>query len=54
MSSSLIIGLEMAGVLGAVLVWGAWELWTLRREKEKDRLKAEAEASKTPAPVVDE
>ena len=37
MSSSLIITLEMAGVLGVVLAFGFWELWTLRRDRERDR-----------------
>lgn len=39
MSSSLLITLEMAGVLGVVLALGGWELWSLRREKERDRQK---------------
>jgi hypothetical protein len=34
-SSGLIIGLEMGGVLGVVLVWGFWELWSLKRDKLK-------------------
>lgn len=46
MSSSLLIGLEMAGVLGAVLLWGFWELYTLRRD---NRRAAEAEAAKKQA-----
>ena len=46
MSSSLLIGLEMAGVLGAVLLWGFWELYTLRRD---NRRAAEAEAAKKAA-----
>lgn len=33
MSSSLLITLEMAGVLGAVLVLGFYELWSLKRDK---------------------
>lgn len=37
MSSSLIITLEMAGVLGVVLGLGFWELWSLRRERNRDR-----------------
>jgi uncharacterized membrane protein YccC len=41
MSSSLLIGLEMAGVLGVVLLWGFWELYTLRRD---NRRAAEAQA----------
>ena len=35
MSSSLLIALEMSGVLGVVIVWGLWELWTLRRDKDQ-------------------
>lgn len=37
MSSSLLITLEMAGVLGVVLLFGGWELWTLRRDKARDK-----------------
>ena len=36
MSSSLLITLEMAGVLGVVIGFGLWELWTLRRDKARD------------------
>ena len=36
MSSSLLITLEMAGVLGAVLVFGFYELWSLRRDKARE------------------
>ena len=36
MSSSLLITLEMAGVLGAVLLFGFYELWSLRRDKARD------------------
>jgi len=46
MSSSLIIGLEMAGVLGVVLAWGFWELWTLKRDKAKDAEAAKKEQEK--------
>ena len=47
MSSALIIFLEMSGVLGAVLVFGFWQLWSLRREKERDKARAaEAQATK--------
>jgi hypothetical protein len=35
MSSGLTIALEMGGVLGVVLIWGGWELWSLRRDKLK-------------------
>ena len=45
MSSSLIITLEMAGVLGVVLLLGGWELWSLRRDRKRDR-QAEEEAGK--------
>ena len=37
MSSSLIITLEISGVLGAVLIWGGWELWSLRRDRERKK-----------------
>lgn len=52
MSSSLLITLEMAGVLGVVLAFGFWELWSLRRDKvrgkvrDKARDKAEEAAEK--------
>lgn len=36
MSSSLLITLEMAGVLGAVLVFGFYELWSLGRDKARE------------------
>jgi hypothetical protein len=36
MSSSTIIGLEMALVLGLALGWGFWELWSLKRDKQRD------------------
>ena len=36
MSSSLLITLEMAGVLGVVLLLGGWELWSLRRDRKRD------------------
>ena len=45
MSSSLLITLEMAGVLGAVLIFGFYELWSLRRDKARDA-KNEAEREK--------
>jgi hypothetical protein len=45
MSSSLLITLEMAGVLGVVLAFGFWELWSLRRDKVRD--KAEEATEKT-------
>lgn len=48
MSSSLIIALEMAGVLGVVLAFGAWELWSLRRDKARSKQGAQARAASTP------
>ena len=36
MSSSLLITLEMAGGLGAVLLFGFYELWSLRRDKARE------------------
>jgi hypothetical protein len=42
-SSSLLITLEMAGVLGAVLVFGFYELWSLRRDKARERERNKAE-----------
>ena len=41
MDSSLLIGLEMAGVLGLALAWGGYELWSLRKWRERDRLERE-------------
>lgn len=43
MDASLLIGLEMAGVLGLALAWGGYELWSLRRWRERDRQAREAE-----------
>ncbi len=43
MSSSLLITLEMAGVLGAVLVFGFYELWSLRRDKARELERKQAE-----------
>ena len=40
MSSTLIITLEFAGVIGVVLGLGVWELWRLRREQRRDREEA--------------
>jgi cytochrome oxidase assembly protein ShyY1 len=40
-SSSLIITLEMAGVLGVVLVFGFWQLYSLHRDK-RERQRKEA------------
>lgn len=50
MSSSLLITLEMTGVLGAVLVFGFYELWSLRRARARaEAHKAEREKAKIPA-----
>lgn len=51
MSSSLLITLEMAGVLGVVLLLGGWELWTLRRDKARDALR-EASRDSQEAPKL--
>ena len=46
MDSSLLIGLEMAGVLGLALAWGGYELWSLRKWRERDqREREQAEAA---------
>ena len=45
MSSSLLITLEMAGVLGAVLIFGFYELWSLRRDKARELERKKAEDS---------
>ena len=46
MESSLLIGLEMAGVLGLALAWGGYELWSLRKWRERDqREREQAEAA---------
>ncbi len=45
MSPSLIITLEMAGVLGVVLLLGGWELWCLRRDRKR--------SEEPPAPRAD-
>ena len=45
MSSSLIIGLEMALVLGGVLAFGFYELLSLRRERRRDAARHKAETS---------
>lgn len=51
MDSSLLIGLEMAGVLGLALAWGGYELWTLRRWREREKQERES-AAKDDAPVA--
>ena len=35
MSSGMLIGLEMALVLGVVIGLAGWELWRLKRDKDK-------------------
>lgn len=35
LSSSTIIGLELAITLVLVVGWGIWELWKLKRDKRK-------------------
>ncbi len=37
MSSSLLVTLEIVGVLGVILLLGGWELWQLRKAKLQDR-----------------
>ncbi|MFM9927299.1 hypothetical protein VLK31_30265 [Variovorax sp. H27-G14] len=37
MSSSLIITLEMLGVLGVLVGFGFWELYALRRDKKRSK-----------------
>ena len=55
MDSSVLIGLEMAGVLGLALAWGGYELWSLRKWRERDRLERErAAAGEGSAGAVDE
>ena len=53
MSSSLIITLEISGVLGVVLVFGFWELWGLRRDKARERERAAKAASGAGAQQTD-
>jgi 3-mercaptopyruvate sulfurtransferase SseA len=36
MSSSLLVTLEIFGVLGVVLLLGGWELWQLRKDKKQN------------------
>ena len=40
-----VIAIEILLGFGVPIGWGLWELWTLRREKERDRLKAAHEAA---------
>ncbi len=37
MSSGLLITLEVIGVLGVLIALAGWELYTLRRDRERDR-----------------
>lgn len=54
MDSSLLIGLEMAGVLALALAWGGYELWTLRKWRERDQKeREEAAAGKASAEAPD-
>ena len=41
MQSSLLITLENALVLGVAVGLGGWDLWSLRREQARDRLRAQ-------------
>lgn len=52
MSSSLLITLEMAGVLGAVLLFGFYELWSLRRDKAREA-QANAEREKAKDQIIE-
>lgn len=54
MDSSLLIGLEMAGVLGLALAWGGYELWTLRRYRERDRQERERREQAQQQPTADD
>lgn len=45
MSSSWLIGLEIALVLGVVVGLGGWDLWRLRKEQARDRQRDAARAS---------
>lgn len=44
MDSSVLIGLEMAGVLGLALAWGGYELWSLRKWREREKSEQEEKA----------
>lgn len=44
MDSSVLIGLEMAGVLGLALAWGGYELWSLRKWREREKREREQAA----------
>jgi hypothetical protein len=50
MSSALIIGLEMALVLGVVLGLAVWELLRLRRDRARDKAAPAGTADETKAP----
>jgi len=42
MSSSWLIGLEIALVLGVAVGLGGWDLWRLRKEQARDRQQSAA------------
>ena len=42
---SMPIALEIFLGFGVPIAWGFWELYALRREKERDRAKAELKAA---------
>ena len=51
---SLPIALEIFLGFGVPISWGLWELWSLRREKERDRLKqAQADAASETAATTE-
>lgn len=50
MSSALLITLEMSGVLGVVLLFGFWELWSLRRDKARSEQQKPAPDAATDTP----
>jgi hypothetical protein len=53
MDSSVLIGLEMAGVLGLALAWGGYELWTLRKWREREKREREQGAQGDAAQASD-
>jgi hypothetical protein len=50
LSSSVLIALEITGTLGVVLILGGWELWSLRREKLRDKAREQARGQQTEKP----
>ena len=50
MSTGTLVLLELLLVLGLVLVWGGWEIWSLRRERERDRARERAAGKDDGAP----